>query len=110
MAERPSRQKNPTIKLTDKNQSLPPILSSHRENLAFHASRRQEEELASASITPSINTDATDADTPTTLANKEASPNESGHDAFLPSAASKKTGKQKRGENCSRKNDGGYYL
>jgi hypothetical protein len=95
MAERPARQRNPTIKLTDKNQSLPPILSSHRENLASLALRHQEEELVSASTTPSINADAIDADTPTNPASKRASPNESDPgESSLPSAASKKTGNQ----------------
>jgi len=111
MAERPSRQRNPTIKLTDKNQSLPPILSSHHENLASHASRRQEEELANASITLSINDNVIDADTPTNPANKRASPNESDPGAsLLPGAASKKTGNQKKGGNCSRQSDGADLL
>jgi len=111
MAERPSRQRNPTIKLTDKNQSLPPILSSHRENLASHASHRQEEELANASITLSINDDAIDTDTPTNPANKRASPNESDPGtSLLPGAVSKKTGNQKKGGNCSRQSDGADLL
>ena len=107
MAERPARQRNPTIKLTDKNQSLPPILSSHRENLASHALRHQEEQAVNASTAPSINSDAIDTDSPTNLANKRGSPNESdAGGSLLPSAASKKTGNQKKGVNSSRKNDG----
>ena len=96
MAEHPARQRNPTIKLTDKNQSLPPILSSHRENLASHALRHQEEDLVNASTTLLVNTDAIDVDTPANPANKRAFPIESDPGAsLLPSAASKKTGTQK---------------
>ena len=96
MAERPARQRNPTIKLTDKNQSLPPILSSHRENLASHALRHQEEDLVNASTAPLINTDAIDINTPANLANRRASPIESDAGASsVPTAASKKTGNQK---------------
>ena len=95
MAERPARQRNPTIKLTNKNQSLPPILSSHRENLASHALRHKEG-LINASTAPLINTDAVDVDTPANPANKRASPIESDPGASsLPSTASKKTGNQK---------------
>ena len=102
MAEHPSCQRNPTIKLTDKNQSLPPILSSHHENLASHALCHQEEELANPLITLSINDDAINTNTPTNLANKQASPNKSDPGAsLLPSTVSKKTGNQKKRGNCS---------
>ena len=74
---------------------LPPILSSHHENLASHALCHQED-LVNALIAPSINSDAINVNTPTNPANKRASLIKSDPGALLlPSAVSKKTGNQK---------------